>query len=124
MSSEATPWKVLTLVMALLAIVASSYVAYDLHQRGSSPEKHVELSEFSPINLLAGLSGLGDKAVISVTVEGQTFNNIVIKQAYFTNKGNSPIIPSDFYNNLSVSVNTPWKQISSSKAQPSSSSWS
>ena len=92
-----------------MAAALAAYVAYDLYNRGPNPEKRVELTTLSPINLLSGLSALKDKATMSVTVEGETYDNIVIAQAYFVNAGTAPIVPAEYHEKLSVSVDSPWK---------------
>jgi hypothetical protein len=108
MGSESTPWKVAELVALLLTVAVPAFVAYDLHTPPPDPEKRLELTTFGGINPLRDLSALGDPATISVIVENQTFNNLVIVEAIFSNAGEVPILPSEYHKNLSVSVNEPW----------------
>jgi len=99
----------LTLSAALLTAAVPAYVAYDLWGRGAVPEKRVELNEFLAINPIRDLSSLGDKVSLSFRMGDQTIDNLVIARAWLTNAGTSPILPSDFYQNISVNVEQPWK---------------
>lgn len=100
---------ILTVVVSLITAAVPAYVAYDLWGRGSIPEKRVQLMRYSNIHPLRDLSALGDRVSIYIKVEDQTFDNLVIARAYLLNAGSSPILPSDFFENLSINVETPWK---------------
>jgi hypothetical protein len=109
MSADSVVWKLLTLVVGALTAAAPVYVAYDLYNRGSAPEKLVELRRLPPINPLSDLSPLGDRATLSLKVENQSIDNLVIVESIMRNIGNSPILPSDYHGPLMVSVSSPWK---------------
>jgi hypothetical protein len=110
MSAEATFWKVVELLAALLIGAAPVYVAYDIYNPSSNnPEKHLDMISGPEIDPLADLAALRRRAAISVTVGDETFNNLVIWDTLFMNVGDVPILPSDYYKNLKVTVNKPWK---------------
>jgi len=109
MSDQSTPWRILTAVVVLLTIAVPAYVAYDIYGRGPIPEKRVELFQYAQIDPLRDLSTLGERASFSLRLEKQTINNLVIVRASLENKGGVPILPTDFYEKLSVSVDKPWK---------------
>jgi hypothetical protein len=109
MNFTQTAWKLVGLLVALATAAAPAYVAYDLWGRGPAPEKKVELNRFAAIDPLRDLSSLGERASLSLQVEHQTINNLVIAQALIKNVGKTPILPSDYVQPLSVSVKTPWK---------------
>ena len=109
MNDESAAWKILTLVVGLLTAAVPAYVAYDIYGRGSILEKRVELFQLTPINPLQDLSVLGERASFVLKYQKQTFKNIVIVGAWITNKGGVPVLPTDFYENLRVTVEKPWK---------------
>jgi hypothetical protein len=111
MSNDSTGWKIVGLLVALLTLAVPTYVAYDQFDRGPSAEKRVQLSRLGLIDPLRDLSGLGDKVALSLKVEDEILDNIVVVQALFSNIGQAPIVPSDYHENLSVTVSDPWKII-------------
>lgn len=111
MNHESVPWKVIGLVVGLMTAAVPAYVAYDTYGRGPIPEKRVELFQQLTVNPLQDLSALGQRASFVLKYQSQTFKNLVISYASITNKGRAPILPSDFYENLSVTVDEPWKII-------------
>jgi len=80
-----------------------------VYGRGPVPEKRVELIRLSSINPMKDLSVLGDRVNLSLTMDNQTIDNLIIAQAFLRNVGGAPILPSDYHENLSVSVRNPWK---------------
>jgi hypothetical protein len=111
MNHENRVWNILGLIVGLLTAAVPAYVAYDVYGRGPIPEKQVELFQLMTINPLQDLSVLGQDANFVLKYQNQTFKNLVITNAWITNKGRSPILPGDFYEHLSVSVDKPWKII-------------
>jgi len=102
-------WNVLLVFAGLLTAFVPAYIAYDLHGRGPAPEKHVELSHFSPINPLQDLSILGSRVTLSLQAEGHAIDNLVIAKGFLRNVGGTPIVPNDYHENLSVNVDPPWR---------------
>jgi len=107
--AEQRLWNALLVLAALLTAFVPAYIAYDLYGRGPSPEKHVELTRFSPINPLQDLSILGSRVTLSLQAEGHAINNLVIVKGYLRNAGDAPVVPSDYHENLSVNVDPPWR---------------
>jgi hypothetical protein len=110
-SNESAIWKILVLAVGLLTAAVPAWVAYDMYGRGSIPEKQVELFQLTTISPLRDLSVLGQKVDVLLRYQDQTFKNLVITSAWITNKGRSPILPADFYEPFSVTVDEPWKII-------------
>lgn len=109
MSDKDALWKILGVVVAVLTIAVPAYVAYDIYGRGPIPEKRLELFQLTAINPLRDLSAFGERASFSLRLEKQRIDNLTIVGAWITNKGGVPILPSDFYEKLSVTVEKPWK---------------
>jgi hypothetical protein len=109
MSKESTIGKTLGVLVMLLTVAVPAYVAYDIYGRGPIPEKRLQLNQLTPINPLRDLSGLGERASFSLQLENQKINNITIATTWITNIGGIPILPGDFYEKLSVTVDKPWK---------------
>src|SRR5262249_33243534 len=109
MSRERVVWNVLGLIVGLLTAAVPAYVTYDTYGRGTIPEKQIELFELTTINPLRDLSVLGRQASFTLKYQDETFRNVSIISAWITNKGRTPILPSDFYENFSVTVTKPWK---------------
>lgn len=109
MNLENRIWQAISIAVVIFSFAVPVYVKYDLHTRGPIPEKRVELMQIDGINPMSDLSALGEKVRLSLTVENETVDNLVISKAYLKNAGNSPIIPDDYHENISVSVPEPWK---------------
>lgn len=114
MSAARGFWKIslegLLLIFAtLVPCVVTSYIAYDVLARGPFPAKRIELTQLQAINPLSDLSALGERATLSLQVENQTIDDLLISQAYLQNVGDAPIVESDYHENISVTVNEPWK---------------
>jgi hypothetical protein len=102
-------WQTLTILVMLLTVAVPTYVAYDLQAKGSAPEKKIEIRKTQTMNLMEDLSALGDKVDLSLRIENQVTDNLFIAKAWLNNVGTAPILPSDYYEKISVNVPTPWK---------------
>jgi len=58
------------------------------------------------------LSAIGDRVTLSLKVKGQLINNLIIAKGYLSNTGAVPIVPSEYHENLSINVKSPWRIIS------------
>jgi len=103
--------QIATIAIAVLALLIPIYVQYDLHSRGDNPEKTVEIQYLGSINLLNDLSVLGEKLNVSLSINNNIVSNIYLSQTMLKNVGNSPILPTDIFDNLSIHVGEPWKII-------------
>jgi len=102
-------------VTAILAVVATLltgggviYSAYDLNSRGQSPKKNINVTYFGAVNALEDLSSLGPSLSLSIKNKDQELDNIQIIQTQLENAGSVPVLPSDIFKNLSISVSDPW----------------
>lgn len=112
MAVENKLWHILGIFVGLLTAFVPAYVSYDLYGRGTVPEKRLQLNNFATIAPLSDLSRLGDKVCLSVLVQGETINNLVISKAMLQNIGSNPVLPSDYSESISVNVRKPWKILS------------
>ena len=104
-------WRVIGLIVSVVGILVPAIFSLILHSLGVVPEKNLELVYGRTVNPLADLSSLGDKVTLNLTIEDQTYKNVQIYTANLKNIGRAPILPSDFFENLSASVKEPWKII-------------
>jgi hypothetical protein len=102
-------WQILLILATLLTAFVPAYVAYDLHGKGTVPEKRVELTQYQTIDPLRDLSALGKKVTLSLRVENLAIDNLAIVKALLHNAGRTPILPSEYHENISVNVQKPWK---------------
>lgn len=97
------------IVVPLASIALPIYVSYELHRRGPIPEKKIVLTKRAESDVMSTLSLFAGKARISLQMENENINNLVISDAMLKNAGTSPILPKDYYENISVNVKKPWK---------------
>lgn len=102
-------WQILLFLAGLLTAFVPAYVSYDLYGRGDIREKNIELNKFLVIDPLNDLSGLGGKVSLVISPQNQSVDNIVIAKSWLKNIGRTPILPSDYHENISVNVKPPWK---------------
>jgi hypothetical protein len=98
-----------TWFLAIIPAAVSLYVAYDLHSKGPIPDKNVELIELFKFNPLTDLAALGDREVMKITIGTEAIDNLVIAHAILRNAGQSPIVPADYFENIRVAVQTPYR---------------
>jgi hypothetical protein len=98
----------LGLIVTVIGIAVPAYVAYELYSRGPSPEKRLEVEHSFTMNPAKNLSTLASKAHLTLTVEGKTVSNLVIAYDVLRNVGHAPLLPTDYFENLTVSVAPPW----------------
>ena len=108
MPSTNLVWKIIGTATALVTAILPVYVSIDLWQRGQTPPKRVEIDRDEPVSPLRDLKSLGAQANFQLSIAGQSTNNLYIARARFVNKGQVPIVPSDFVEPLRVSVKPPW----------------
>ena len=109
---------VLGVAVALLTICVPIHVAYELHNRGPEPEKSLQSQRWLQVNPMSDLSALGDRVRLSLRIDGQTMDHLVIASAFLENVGDAPILPDDYHQNLSVSVTYPWRIVAVENSQP------
>lgn len=111
MSTEDRFWQIILTVVGLLTAFVPAYVSYDLYGRGGLPERKIELEKMSVIDPLQDLSSIGNTVSLQIRSksESQELDNIFIAKVYLKNAGQSPILPSDYYEKISVNVKKPWK---------------
>jgi len=111
MNIKAIFGKVLSNSLVVALAVYPIWASYDLHEHGPEPEKHLQLSQVGTINPLKDLQPLSPNKNVELKIGEQTVPSLFIANAYLSNTGKSPILPSDFHEKISVSVTTPWSII-------------
>ena len=91
--------------IALLISAVGLLTPFILWQRGVRPVKHLELQEIGPIDPLATWSPRHTD--LRMTLGQKKINDVVV--ILITNTGTSPVLPSDYFKPLSVTVRPPWK---------------
>jgi hypothetical protein len=99
-------------VVGITTTVVSVWLAYDLLAKGPIPEKRLDLSRPLISNPLRDLAPLGDTAKATIVLDNDTVENLFVASTSLQNAGQSPILPSDYFENLSVSVEAPFKILS------------
>ncbi len=118
MTTENRFWQMVLIFVGLLTAFVPAYVSYDLYGRGAIPERRIELNQMSVINPLRDLSGLGGKVSLLIRSQTESIDNIVIAKAYLRNVGRTPIVPTDYYEKISVNVKKPWKILAVGSDEP------
>jgi hypothetical protein len=109
MNNENRFWQIIIILVGLITAFVPAYVSYDLYGGGELPERKIELNKMPVIDPLSDLSGIGDTVSLQIRSQTESIDNIVIAKAYLKNVGRTPILPSDYYEKISVNVKKPWK---------------
>ncbi len=117
MNRDLVKW-LIPLFVAVISIFPGPYTAYSDYASGPSPPKTVEVSVVGPADPLDDLSNLGKGLSLDLLIGKRTINNIQIFQASLKNVGKSPIVPADYYKNLSLNVTSPWQILAVSNYYP------
>jgi hypothetical protein len=105
-TAESRAWKVLNLIAILLTAIVPACVA--LYTSPHSNEKRLEADKPFATNFFAGLNDIKGLYSMSFQVDGKPVKNIEIVSMAVHNAGLNPIVPSDFYEKLSINSNKPW----------------
>jgi hypothetical protein len=108
MARELPSWQVLQIVVMLLIALPPLYATYDVHGRGAIPAKEIQLITVTS-DPMRDLTALGSK--VAVTIESKPISNLRIAQAFLSNVGRAPILPTDYFEPIRVTVPEPWKII-------------
>jgi len=100
-------WKIIGIVVSIVAIIVPSYVAYDIYQKESISSHELEIEELFRSNPTSFLSDLDGK--FKLTADGKIIDNLSIIYFGLRNSGNKPILPKQYFENLTVSVGKKWK---------------
>lgn len=106
------------IIISLLAIAIPAYIQYDLYVK-SEPEKTLLLKKEYSENKLGELNYFGENVLLKINNE--KINNLYIVEATIENIGKIPVIPTDFVEPLTISIQNPWKIINITNSKPSNS---
>lgn len=96
---------IFAIALAVAPIIADKF----LHDLGPDPEKRISILQSAFNQPLYDLNSLGSFEKVRLTLGQREFSNLYIANVTLTNVGPSPILPADFHEPLSVSVDGPWE---------------
>lgn len=104
------------LIVALLSVVATIIVGWAAVEAtwktakwGGSPPKSLQASYFGPADPLLDLGKAEGGLTVLVENDGKKVSNLRIASASIENNGDTPILPEDMFEPLSISSEEPWK---------------
>ena len=112
--------KIVELLVASIGVAVPTYVAYDLHSKGPSAEKELEVEHSLKLNVTGGLSLVGEKAQLTLAFEGKPVGDIWVVRDVLRNTGRVAVLPGDYIGRIVLSTRRPWKilDVDSSLATP------
>jgi hypothetical protein len=110
---ETKIWNFLTIIITLITCGTPIFVVYDLYDRGTIPQKQIELGQTMGlgINPLYDLNLKSANVDFKLIVDDQIYDNVIIKNLSFRNSGKAPVVPTDYCEPITVTVGVPWKII-------------
>ena len=122
MKIESRVWKILNLLAILLTVVVPAYVAW--YGPSTATEKRLEWDKPFAVDFATGLKPLGDRLLLSISVDSEKIKNIASSTMTLTNTGTVAVTPHDIYDNISINATKPWKILSIvANDAPVSSDW-
>lgn len=109
MITEERMWRLIELLAMAFLGLYGCYVMYDINRVGPSLEKRIVKFSLPASHPMADLGLLGSKATLSLAVDGAVVNNFITTVVLLVNKGDTPILASDFHEPLSANVDSRWK---------------
>ena len=106
MKIEDRVWQILSLIVVLMTAVIPGYIT--LYTSNHVTPKRLETGEPFATNFAVGLSPLGDRLSLVMSIDNKPVRNIVSAVMTLANTGNVPVIPSDYYEKLAVNCLKPW----------------
>jgi hypothetical protein len=106
MPFESRIWQALQIFAVLATAFVTLYAAS--HVPGPFTEKHLQYTIPISTDVITTSEEFVDRMKISIIVDNTPVNNLVLSIASITNTGYVPIIPSDFYEKLSINVGKEW----------------
>ena len=94
----------------LVALAVSIYVPYDIHKK-SQKISDFKITQHSPSDVFLFVGKEFRRNRIKLTVDNNLVDSMYIFNLTATNKGNVPVLPGDFIEPISFSVDNPWKVI-------------
>ncbi|MDE2259752.1 MAG: hypothetical protein KGK17_05440 [Betaproteobacteria bacterium] len=108
----------ITLAIALAGLITSFvfgalsfFVGWHSYERGQDSPKNVGIRFSDPQQPLYDINRIGGNVSFELKDNERPITNLVSIQTKFANTGTSAIRPSDYAENLSITVNSPWKII-------------
>ena len=103
------------LVTTNLVVIFTTYYIISsgdqIQQKGSNPEKKLIFIPPTSINPFKDLEGLSGVSKVSLKLGERAVSNLKIVKTSIKNVGISPILPSDFFENITVKAPEPWEII-------------
>jgi hypothetical protein len=113
---ETRIWQALNILAILVSAFGALYAGF--YVPSAFTEKKIESSPPVTAEVAGGLSALGDRIKLSILIDNEPVKNLVLSSTSITNTGSIPIVPTDFYTNLSLNVDKQWKILAVINALP------
>jgi hypothetical protein len=97
------------ILATLFAAFVAAYVTYDIHSKGDSPKREVEVSYFSTTDPLDDLNDASPRLIVDVKSGDRSVRNLRTVSTRLENSGAAPILPGDIYEPFSIKAQVPWK---------------
>jgi hypothetical protein len=104
---ETRIWQALNVLAILIAPLVAVYAAFNLPN--SFTQKQLQSSRPISSDITSALSALGEKIKLSIIVDKIPVTNLILSNTKLVNTGSVAIIPSDYYDHLSINVEKQWK---------------
>ena len=95
--------KIVELLVASIGVAVPTYVAYNLHSKGPSAEKELEVEHSLKLNVTGGLSLVGEKAQLTLAFEGKPVGDIWVVRDVLRNTGRVAVLPGDYIGRIVLS---------------------
>ncbi len=122
MKNEHRLWNVLNLLAIFSTAVVPAMMTW--YYVGRPVEKTLVSDQVFATNLIPSLDVLGDRLSLSMALDNIQVKNLISATMALTNEGSEAILPTDFYEPLTINVDRPWSVIAVvSNDAPVSSKW-
>lgn len=110
--------------VTLIAVLPSFWLMWHLYNQGSQPPKHISVWSYPATNPLSDVESFARHTVtLRPEYHGHKLRNLMELSAMLQNTGQSPILPSDYTEPLSVTVSSPWSILNVANAIPGMAGW-
>lgn len=98
----------ISILVSLLVGLVSVRAAYEINDKGQTPQRSLKAASYGVYSPLEDLKNVTDISII-LQSNGETLKDVRVIQSLISNNGRSPIVPSDIYEPISVTVQEPWR---------------
>ncbi len=99
------------IIWALVQLITTTYVQYDLHRKGQEPERRLKITHTTLSSVLSDIKPLSLNGDVALQFGDKRLTNLFVSNATIFNPGKTPIEVSNIETPLSVEVGHPWEII-------------